>query len=77
MGRVCATIVLAKCRQIIEPGIRPLSIHLLLLSFDELQRLLPRHDTNRTRLPLETNAIAFLSDKKHLWPEGGADKLTG
>jgi hypothetical protein len=77
MACVRVHVVLAKCRQIIQSEIRPLFALLLLLSFNELQGFLPRHHANRTRFPLETDAIAFLCHKKHLWSESGADKLTG
>jgi hypothetical protein len=55
----------------------PSFIHLLFLSFDKLQGLLPRHHANRARFPFETDAIALLSHKKHFWAESGADELSG
>jgi hypothetical protein len=70
-------VVLASCRQIMQSDTIPSSVHSLLLSFNKLQGLLPRHYANRARLSLETDAIALLGHKKHLWSERGANELAG
>jgi hypothetical protein len=48
-----------------------------LLPLHKLQRLLPTHDINATRLiSPKHDTVAFIRHKDHLWPEGRANELS-